>query len=74
MSLEHPVIRPIKEAIKDYLHPVRVTQKNSWSSPVVQWVKVLSVLWFGSLLWHRFDPWLQELRHAACAVKKNLMY
>ena len=30
-----------------------------WSSLVVQWVKdqVLSLLWLGLLLWHRFVPW-----------------
>ena len=68
MSLEHPVIRPIKEAIKDYLHPVRVTQKNSWSSPVVQWVKdpVLS------LLWRRFDHLAWGLKHGhRCGLKKK---
>ena len=34
------------------------------SSQVTQWVKdlALSRLWFGSLLWHRFSPWPQNVR------------
>ena len=33
-----------------------------WHSPVAQWVKdpVLSLLWLGSLLWCRFDPWTRN--------------
>ena len=36
-----------------------IKKKNSQSSLVAQWVKdlALSLLWLGSLLWHRFHPW-----------------
>lgn len=40
---------------------------------MAEWVKdlVWSLQWHGSLLWFRFDPWPQELPHAACMVKKK---
>ena len=47
------------------------TMRNSL---VAQWVKdlVLSLLWLGPLLWHRFDPWPWELLHATVTAKKTL--
>ena len=40
---------------------------------MVQWVKdlVLSLQWFGLLLWHRFDPCPGKLSHAIGAAKKE---
>ena len=31
----------------------------------------LSLLWLGSLLWHRFDPWPREVLHTADTKKKK---
>lgn len=33
---------------------------------------VLSQLWLGSQLWHRFHPWTLELRMRVCPPPKNL--
>ena len=43
-----------------------------WSSLVVHWAEDLAslLLWLGSLLWHRFDPWPGNL-HRLWAVAKN---
>ena len=40
---------------------------------MVQGVKdpVLPLLWLGSLLWCRFNPWLWEFPHALGAAKKE---
>ena len=32
---------------------------------------VLSLLWLSLLLWHKFDPWPQELPPAMGVAKKN---
>ena len=45
---------------------------------MAQWVKdpVLSLLWLGSLLWRRFDPWPRSFLHAVSAApppKKNYL-
>ena len=46
---------------------------NFGSSLVAQQGKdlVLSLLWLGSLLWHRFNSLAQELPHAALTAKEK---
>ena len=43
------------------------------SSLLAQWVKnsVLSLLWLGSLLWHRFDSWPRNFCMATGVAKKK---
>ena len=40
---------------------------------MAQWVKdlALSLQWLRSLLWHRFDPWSQDLLYAQAQAKKQ---
>ena len=48
-------------------------KENHQNSLVAQWVKepALALLWLGSLLWHRFDPWARNFPMLGAWPKKE---
>ena len=63
-------------SVKQTLYVDNLYEKEDRELPVVQQVEdlALSMQWFRSLLWHRFDSLAQELPHAAGAAKKKIFF